>query len=106
MDKEVDVRRRINNELNLRQEDFPTLREFNDYLEQIETFIFNVVNGIDLEKTKREMEAVKEERKKQLQKSKHKKSSDQDLLARIVEEERLNNDDNTKKSFTDKVILK
>ncbi|GAV03891.1 hypothetical protein RvY_14259 [Ramazzottius varieornatus] len=102
MDKEVDVRRRIYNDLNLRQEDFSSLREFNDYLEQVETFIFNIVNGIEVEKTKRDIEAVKEERKKQLQKSRHKKSSDQELLMKIVDEERLNSDDNSRKFFLDK----
>ena len=35
------------------EEDFETLREWNDYLEKVEDIIFNLSNGIQVEETQR-----------------------------------------------------
>ena len=55
IDKEVDIRRRILKDFCKTQEDFESLRDFNDYLEVVEDIIFNLVNGIDVEETKRKI---------------------------------------------------
>ncbi|XVE83102.1 hypothetical protein DITRI_Ditri16bG0060400 [Diplodiscus trichospermus] len=47
--KEVQIRRRMNNIFNKREEDFPSLREYNDYLEEVEEMIFKLVEGIDVQ---------------------------------------------------------
>ncbi|KAF2316982.1 hypothetical protein GH714_009685 [Hevea brasiliensis] len=41
--KEVGLKR-----FNKREEDFPSLREYNDYLEEVEDMIFNLVAGVDV----------------------------------------------------------
>lgn len=46
--KEIAIRRRISNIFNKREEDFPSLREYNDYLEEVEDMIFNLIEGIDV----------------------------------------------------------
>ncbi|KAG9226058.1 hypothetical protein CCMSSC00406_0008720 [Pleurotus cornucopiae] len=51
VEKEVAIRRRIAKEFNKRREDFPDLRSFNDYLEEVEDITFNLINEIDLPKT-------------------------------------------------------
>ncbi|KAK1418404.1 hypothetical protein QVD17_27548 [Tagetes erecta] len=46
--KEMTIRKRIGNIFNKRVEDFPSLREYNDYLEEVEDMIVNLVDGIDV----------------------------------------------------------
>lgn len=46
--KELQIRRRIQNIYNKRQEDFPSLRAYNDYLEEVEDIIFNLIEGVDV----------------------------------------------------------
>jgi len=41
---------------NLKQDDFSTLREFNDYLEQVEIYVMNLTYDLDVESTKRQIE--------------------------------------------------
>jgi CDK-activating kinase assembly factor MAT1 len=50
----VDVRRRVGAVFNRRQEEFETLRDWNDYLEQIEGLVFDIVEGSDIERKKAE----------------------------------------------------
>ncbi|CAL1704285.1 unnamed protein product [Somion occarium] len=51
VEKEVAVRRRIAKEFNKRREDFPDLRSYNDYLEEVEDIAFNLINDIDVAET-------------------------------------------------------
>lgn len=46
--KEMAIRKRIASIFNKREEDFPSLREYNDYLEEVEDMIFNLIEGIDV----------------------------------------------------------
>ncbi|KAJ8768117.1 hypothetical protein K2173_021057 [Erythroxylum novogranatense] len=46
--KEIAIRKRISNIFNKREEDFPSLREYNDYLEEVEDMIFDLVSGVDV----------------------------------------------------------
>ncbi|KAG8378436.1 hypothetical protein BUALT_Bualt08G0137100 [Buddleja alternifolia] len=45
--KEMAIRKRIASIYNKREEDFSSLREYNDYLEEVEDMINNLVEGID-----------------------------------------------------------
>lgn len=45
--------------MNAREEDFPTLNEYNDYLEMVEEIIFKLTNNIDVEATKKQVEQYK-----------------------------------------------
>ncbi|KAH7853718.1 hypothetical protein Vadar_005896 [Vaccinium darrowii] len=46
--KEMAIRKRISNIFNKREEDFSSLREYNDYLEEVEDMTVNLVEGIDV----------------------------------------------------------
>ncbi|KAL5772937.1 hypothetical protein ACOSP7_012551 [Xanthoceras sorbifolium] len=46
--KEIAIRKRIASIYNKREDDFPSLREYNDYLEEVEDMIFNLIEGIDV----------------------------------------------------------
>ncbi|KAI0029728.1 CDK-activating kinase assembly factor MAT1-domain-containing protein [Vararia minispora EC-137] len=51
VEKEVAVRRRMAKEFNKRREDFPDLRSYNNYLEDVEDITFNLINDIDIPET-------------------------------------------------------
>ncbi|KAL2513297.1 cyclin-dependent kinase-activating kinase assembly factor-related [Abeliophyllum distichum] len=46
--KEIAIRKRIASIYNKREEDFPSLREYNDYLEEVEDMICNLIEGVDV----------------------------------------------------------
>ncbi|GAB2228710.1 hypothetical protein Droror1_Dr00022833 [Drosera rotundifolia] len=43
--KEMTIRKRINSIFNKTNEDFPSLREYNDYLEEVEDMTWSLING-------------------------------------------------------------
>ncbi|KAK6349246.1 TFIIH/NER complex subunit [Orbilia blumenaviensis] len=63
VEREVDVRKRIARTFNKRQEDFPSLKEFNDYLEEVETVTFNLLNSIDVGDTEAKIIAFEQSNK-------------------------------------------
>ncbi|KAH9369636.1 hypothetical protein HPB48_010695 [Haemaphysalis longicornis] len=77
---------------NKKEEDFETLRAYNDYLEEVETIIFNLANEIDVEATRRKVEQYKRENKTQIQKGKLKASKDEEYLEELIELERQENE--------------
>ncbi|XP_057321406.1 CDK-activating kinase assembly factor MAT1 [Microplitis mediator] len=84
VEKEVDIRKRILRDYNKKEEDFATLREYNDYLEEIETIVYNLSNNIDVLETNKKIEQYKRENKDQINKNRMKigrtESELQDLL--------------------------
>ncbi|KAF9615598.1 hypothetical protein IFM89_024687 [Coptis chinensis] len=46
--KEISIRKRISNIFNKREDDFPSLRDYNDYLEEVEDLTFNLIEGINV----------------------------------------------------------
>lgn len=57
VEREVDVRKRIAKTFNKRRDDFDTLLEYNNYLEEVEEMTFNLVNGVDVTKTESKLQA-------------------------------------------------
>jgi len=55
VEREVGIRRSISGFLNKREEDFASLREYNDYLEFKEDITFNLFNDIELAETNRKI---------------------------------------------------
>nr|SVE75969.1 EOG090X0BPM [Daphnia hispanica] len=88
VDKEVDIRKRILKEFNKRQEDFPTLREYNDYLEEVETIIFNLVFDIDPTNTNKMIDNYKKENKDITQKNRNRQSQEEMELEELLEAEK------------------
>ncbi|CAK5279375.1 unnamed protein product [Mycena citricolor] len=60
VEKEIAVRRRIAKEFNKRSEDFMSLRDYNDYLEDVEDITWNLINDIDPAGTEARIVAYRE----------------------------------------------
>ncbi|KAJ3415014.1 TFIIH/NER complex subunit [Chytridiales sp. JEL 0842] len=62
VEKEVQIRKRIGKYFNKRLEDFDgDLRKYNDYLEEAETMIFNLINEVDVQSTNEKIEKFRQE---------------------------------------------
>ncbi|KAK9473709.1 CDK-activating kinase assembly factor MAT1-domain-containing protein [Dipodascopsis tothii] len=61
VEREVDIRRRVAKIFNKRQEEFDSLAEYNNYLEDVEGMVFNLVNRIDVEATEQRLESYQRE---------------------------------------------
>lgn len=59
IEREVDIRREVNEIMNLREEDFEELRDYNDFLENVETITYNLVNNIDLKEARAALDKYK-----------------------------------------------
>eukprot|EP00897_Mesotaenium_endlicherianum_P007629 jgi/Mesen1/6895/ME000353S05915 len=55
--KELAIRKRILSIYNKRREDFASLKLFNDFLEEVEDTIFNLVQGVDVAETEERVRA-------------------------------------------------
>lgn len=60
IEREVDIRRDIARTFNRREEDFETLKDYNDYLNKVEDITFNLIEGIDVEQTRKELDQYKD----------------------------------------------
>lgn len=87
VEKEVDIRKKILKDFNKKEEDFTSLREYNDYLEELETIIYNMTNNIDVENTKKMVEQYKKDNKDLIQKNRSKLSKDEEYLEMLIAEE-------------------
>ena len=56
VDKEVDIRRRILKDFNKQEEDFESLRDYNDHLEMVEDIIINLTNNLDILETNKKIQ--------------------------------------------------
>jgi len=97
VEREVDIRKRIVKVYNQREEDFDTLKDYNDYLEDIETIIFNLANKVDEDETKRRVETYKKENDKQIKKNNSKLSQEEAFLKASLLLERQGMDERRKK---------
>lgn len=64
--KEMAIRKRISNIFNKREEDFPSLKEYNDYLEEVEDMTFNLIEGIDVPAIEAKIAKYQEENAEQI----------------------------------------
>lgn len=88
VEKEIDIRKKILKDFNKQEEDFETLAEYDSYLEQIETIIYNLTNNIDVEETKKMVEEYKKQNADLISKNRHKMSKDQLLIDKLIQDER------------------
>ncbi|CAL1575119.1 unnamed protein product [Knipowitschia caucasica] len=84
VDKEVEIRKKVLKIYNKRDFDFPSLREYNDYLEQVEDIVFNLTNNVDVEDTKLRMEQYQRENRDVIQKNKAKLTREQEELEELL----------------------
>lgn len=64
--KEIAIRRRICSIFNKREDDFPSLKEYNDYLEEVEDMTFNLIEGIDVSAIEEKIAKYQEENAEQI----------------------------------------
>ncbi|CAF4941433.1 unnamed protein product [Pieris macdunnoughi] len=88
VEKEIDIRKRILKDFNKKEEDFATIREYNDYLEDIESIIFNLVNNIDIINTNKKIDQYKKDNKELIMKNKAKIGREELELEEILEIEK------------------
>uniref|UniRef100_A0A1A8J0D3 CDK-activating kinase assembly factor MAT1 n=1 Tax=Nothobranchius kuhntae TaxID=321403 RepID=A0A1A8J0D3_NOTKU len=84
IDKEVEIRKKVMKIYNKREFDFPSLREYNDYLEQVEDIVYNLTNNTDVENTKLRMEHYQKENRDIIQRNKAKLTREQEELEELL----------------------
>jgi len=96
VEREVDIRKRVLKDYNKREEDFLNLRDFNNYLEEIEEIVFNLANNLEVEETKAKIEVYRKDNFKIIQKNRVLQSKSEAYLksqlaaeAREAEERRI-----------------
>ena len=88
VEKEVDIRKRVLRDFNKKEEDFGSLAEYNDYLEEVETIIYNLANNIDIVNTNKKIEQYKRDNREQILKSKGKLGREEYELEEMLEFEK------------------
>lgn len=88
VEKEVDIRKRILRDYNKREEDFDSLEEFNDYLEDIETIVFNLCHNIDLLETNKKIEQYKKDNREVIMRNKTKLGREEYEIESMLELEK------------------
>ncbi|KAL1115287.1 hypothetical protein AAG570_007318 [Ranatra chinensis] len=92
VEKEVDIRKKVLRDYNKKQEDFSSLSAYNDYLEEIEDIIYNLVNGIDVLETNRRIEQYKRENREAILKNRVKIGRFESELDEMLEMEKAAED--------------
>lgn len=88
VEKENHIRKRLRKIYNLREDDFPTLRDYNDYLEKVETLIMNLASNIDVEETENEIRLFQEQNSEIIDRNKKRLDADQMWIQQQLKEER------------------
>ncbi|XP_075216954.1 CDK-activating kinase assembly factor [Lycorma delicatula] len=88
VEKEVDIRKRVLRDFNKKEEDFMSLKEYNDYLEEVECIIYNLTNNIDVIETNKRIEQYKKENKEMILRNKIKIGKEELELEELLEEEK------------------
>ena len=87
VDKEVSIRRKILKDFNKQPGDFDTLREYNDYLEEVETIIFNLVFDKDTLNTNNKIDTYKKQNKDLIMRNQSKlKQEDEEVEEQLAME--------------------
>ncbi|XP_012693534.1 CDK-activating kinase assembly factor MAT1 [Clupea harengus] len=84
IDKEVEIRKKVLKIYNKREFDFPSLREYNDYLETVEEIVFNLTNNLEVERTRQIMEQYQRENRDVIQRNKVKLTREQEELEELL----------------------
>ncbi|KTW26378.1 CDK-activating kinase assembly factor MAT1 [Pneumocystis carinii B80] len=100
VEREIDIRKRISKICNKRPEDFETLMEYNDYLEEVEDITFNLVNNIDVEETEAKLIAYEAINKKSIMANAQKAELEAQIIAK--NEDRLKKE----KKISQEMIIK
>jgi len=107
VEREVDIRRRIVKIYNQREEEFDTLKDYNDYLEEVEVIIFNLANKTEVEETKKRVEQYRKENEKTIKRNNSKMSQEEACIKACLEQEKQSIEDRRLKVIeNDRDIIK
>mmetsp|Transcript_18962 Transcript_18962/g.76106 ORF Transcript_18962/g.76106 Transcript_18962/m.76106 type:complete len:244 (-) Transcript_18962:1904-2635(-) len=102
--RELDVRKKILRDYNKRLEDFDDEEKYNDYLEQIEEIIFNLVNGVDIDKTNEQIRNYRIANAYLIGKNKEKKSAEDKAEGELLDRERREREQKLRKFREDDLL--
>ncbi|KAJ3316373.1 TFIIH/NER complex subunit [Blyttiomyces sp. JEL0837] len=89
VEKEVQIRKKVGKYLNKRLEDFGgDLRKFNDYLEEVEMIMFNLINDIDVQATNEKIEKFRQDNKELIASNMNKQRREDDAISTRLKRER------------------
>lgn len=99
VEKEVEIRKRILRDYNKKEDDFPTLAAYNNYLEEVETIIFNLQNNIDVQETNKRIEHYKKENRDSIMRNKLRLGRGEYELEEILEKEKVEQEKRLKELY-------
>ena len=88
MEREVDIRRRVAGVFNKREDEFEDLRSWNDYLNEVEDVTFNLVNGVEVEETKRRLEGYQRANEREIKSNAELAEEERGAFQRAQKEEK------------------
>lgn len=71
----------------MHEDNFDSSKEYNDYLEDLEEIIFNLVNELDVDETERKIKNFKESKQELIDRNRRRLNSDQIWINKMLEEE-------------------
>ncbi|CAB3379326.1 Hypothetical predicted protein [Cloeon dipterum] len=89
VEKEMDIRRRVMRDYNLKEEDFANLQDYNNYLEEVERIVYNLTNNIEIVSTNQSIDRFKRENKDLIAKNRIRSGREEIILEELLEEEKL-----------------
>jgi len=87
--KEIFIRKKLSKIFNSKEDDFSSLREYNDYLEKLEFYVFNLTNEIDVDETKKSIDEFQRRNEESIQKNKNRRTKDDEWIQRMLYEEEI-----------------
>lgn len=88
VEKEIQIRKKVGKFFNKRQEDFNSLREYNDYLEEAEDMMFNMINNVNVQETEDKIEKFRLENKDIISKNMQKQAMEEKALMKELNREK------------------
>eukprot|EP00835_Amoeboradix_gromovi_P005279 NODE_482_length_7826_cov_0.560114.p3 type:complete len:287 gc:universal NODE_482_length_7826_cov_0.560114:2913-3773(+) len=79
IEKDLKIRKRIEGIYNRREEDFDSLSSYNDYIENREQLVFNLLHDIDLAKTEKEISIYETGNKEEILTNQYKEHAQQQI---------------------------
>jgi len=87
IEREVFIRRRLSKIYNLHEDNFDSLRAFNDYLEHIEDIVSKLVHEIDAEQVEEEIHQFREKNTELIERNRRRLNADDIWVNQMLEEE-------------------
>lgn len=92
VDKEVDIRKQIVKIFNKQESDFNSLREYNDYLEEVELIIENLLTGTNVDSTKAKIARYKADNESLIKKNQTRLNRERAFFMDQLEKEKKQNE--------------